>query len=469
MLHKSKSESERLKNTYDSPIFGSLESDVPIHKDILGDNLTSPSVAYRLIKDELMNEGNARLNLATFCQTYMEDEAVVLMSETFEKNAIDKTEYPETTEIESHCINILANLWGDIDTGNCIGTSTVGSSEACMLAGMAMKFRWRKKAGEMKMDTNKKPNLVISSGYQVCWEKFCVYWDIELRTIPMMADCMMLNPEVLTGYLDDYTIGVVGILGITYTGRYDDIAAIDTVLKAYNNTAKISVPIHVDAASGGLFAPFVDPDLIWDFRLENVISINTSGHKYGLVYPGIGWILWKDKSYLPKELVFNVDYLGGSMPTIAINFSRSASQVIGQYYNFLRLGRKGYTQIHQKTRDVARYLSGQLEKTGYFSILHDATDLPVICYQLKEELRTGWNLYDLSDRLRMTGWQIPTYPLPDALQDAIIQRIVCRQDLSRDMAETLLKDINAAIEELNHSTILTGHDENEKGTYGFTH
>ncbi|MDU7968507.1 MAG: glutamate decarboxylase, partial [Paeniclostridium sordellii] len=351
-----------------------------------------------LIKDELMSEGNAKLNLATFCQTYMEEEATKLMSETLEKNAIDKSEYPQTTEMENRCVDMIANLWNAPKDMNYIGTSTVGSSEACMLGGMAMKFRWRNRAEKLGIDvTKKKPNLVVSSGYQVCWEKFCVYWDIEMRTVPMDEEHMSLNIDKVLDYVDDYTIGIAALLGITYTGKFDDIKALDEVVEEYNKTAKISLPIHVDAASGGLFTPFIDPELEWDFRLKNVVSISTSGHKYGLVYPGIGWVVWKDEEYLPKELIFEVSYLGGSMPTMAINFSRSASQVIGQYYNFLRLGFEGYRQIHQRTKEVAMYLSSEIENTGLFKIYNDGENLPIVCYRLRNEDAVEWTLYDLAD------------------------------------------------------------------------
>uniref|UniRef100_UPI00319E9C43 glutamate decarboxylase n=1 Tax=Blautia obeum TaxID=40520 RepID=UPI00319E9C43 len=441
-----------------------------IPKDVIGKDSIAPNIAYRLIKDELMNEGNARLNLATFCQTYMEEEATKLMSETLEKNAIDKSEYPQTTEMENRCVDMIANLWHAPEDMNYIGTSTVGSSEACMLGGMAMKFRWRNRAKKLGMDvTSKRPNLVVSSGYQVCWEKFCVYWDIDMRLVPMDEEHMSLNIDKVLDYVDDYTIGIAALLGITYTGKFDDIKALDEVVEEYNKTAKISLPIHVDGASGGLFTPFIDPDMEWDFRLKNVVSISTSGHKYGLVYPGIGWVIWKDEEYLPKELIFEVSYLGGTMPTMAINFSRSASQVIGQYYNFLRLGFEGYRQIHQRTKEVAMYLSDEIEKTGLFKIYNNGENLPIVCYRLVDNANVEWTLYDLADRLAMKGWQIPAYPLPINLENTIIQRIVCRADLSHDMAELFIRDLKAAIKDLNNANVIVHGKEQEKKTYGFTH
>lgn len=457
-----------LVSQFETPIFGTVESNESIPKYELAKKSIAPQVAYRLIKDDLLDEGNARQNLCTFCQTYMDDEAVKLMAETLEKNAIDKSEYPQTTDLENRCVNILADLWNAPKDESFMGTSTVGSSEACMLGGMAMKFRWRNRAKALGMDvTSRKPNLVISSGYQVCWEKFCVYWDIEMRLVPMDEEHMSINVDKVLDYVDDYTIGVVGILGITYTGKYDDIKALDKKLEEYNKTAKLTVPMHIDAASGGMFAPFIEPELEWDFRLKNVVSISTSGHKYGLVYPGIGWVLWRDKEYLPQELVFDVSYLGGKIPTMAINFSRSASQIIGQYYNFLRYGFEGYRQIHQRTKDVAMFLASELEKTGLFQIYNNGENLPIVCYKLRDDVNVDWTLYDLADRLLMKGWQVPAYPLPADLQDTIIQRIVCRADLSHNLAELYLRDLKAAIEDLNKARVL--NQKSKIGVQGFTH
>jgi glutamate decarboxylase len=453
----------------------SLDSDVgseDIPKYRLREGSISAGQAYHMIHDELLDEGVARQNLATFCQTYMEDEATRLLGETLEKNAIDKSEYPRTAELENRCVNIIADLWHANAGEKFLGTSTVGSSEACMLGGMAMKFSWRKRAAAAGIDIHaKKPNLVISSGYQVCWEKFCVYWDIELRTVPMKPGCMSLDVASIEQYLDEYTIGVVGILGITYTGEYDDIAKLDATLSEYNATTKVPVKIHVDGASGGLYTPFVEPGLKWDFQLENVISINTSGHKYGLVYPGVGWIIWRDETYLPEELIFKVSYLGGEMPTMAINFSRSASQIIGQYYNFLRLGRKGYQAIHERTRKVALFLSSTLQKTGLFELYNDGSRLPIVCYKLKDDAGVKWNLYDLADRLQMRGWQVPAYPLPESMQETIIQRYVIRADFEMNMAYEFAEDLKAALDELAHAHVIGASDPtgSSNKTHGFTH
>lgn len=455
------------ENQFLEPIFGSEGADAAIPMYKLPKNPTIPRDAYQLVKDQLIDEGVARENLATFCQTYMEPEAVQLMSETLEKNAIDKTEYPRTAEIENRCVNMIADLWHAPEGSSYIGTSTVGSSEACMLGGMALKFAWRNRAKKLGLDVQaKKPNLVISSGYQVVWEKFCVYWDIEMRQVPIDEDHGSINVDTVLDYVDEYTIGVVGILGITYTGQYDDIKALDAKLEEYNKTTDYKVYIHVDAASGGLFAPFIEPELEWDFRLKNVRSISTSGHKYGLVYPGIGWVLWKEKDFLPEELIFKVSYLGGEMPTMAINFSRSASQIIGQYYTFLRNGFEGYRAIHKKTQDVAIYLAKEVEKMGYFDIYNDGSRLPLVCYKLKENADVSWTLYDLTDQFAMKGWQVPTYPLPANLTNINIQRFVCRADLSMQMAIDLVEDMKQGIQKLNQKSVTTN---NASGKYGFTH
>lgn len=452
------------KNQSVVPIFGSNASEEAVMLDKMRMDPINPSIAYRLIKDELINEGNARQNLATFCQTYMEPEVTAIMAETMEKNAIDKSEYPQTAAMEQKCVRMIADLWHAPNRDRVMGTSTVGSSEACMLGGMAMKFRWRDRAKKNGLDINaKRPNLVISSAYQVCWEKFCVYWDIEMREVPVDSEHLSINTDTVMDYVDEYTIGIVGILGITYTGKFDDIKKLDELVEEYNQTHNQDLVIHVDGASGGLFVPFIEPDLLWDFRLKNVVSINSSGHKYGLVYPGVGWVLWKDEEYLPKELVFEVSYLGSVMPTMAINFSRSASQIIGQYYNFYRFGFNGYKEIHERTKKVAMSLAKTVEETGLFKMFNTGENLPIVCFTLKEDANVEWSLYDLSDRLQMRGWQVPSYPFPKDMQGTIVQRFVCRADMGQNMANAFAKDFNAAIKELNHARILC-HEELKKTT-----
>ena len=299
---------------YRTPIFGTETSGAAMPKDKINDEPVAPGVAAEMIRQYLSVEGNATQNLATFCQTYMEPEATRLMAENFEKNAIDKDEYPMTADLENRCVDIIGKLWNVDKKEEPLGTSTVGSSEACMLGGLAMLFRWKKLADAAGVDrfTKRRPNLVISSAYQVCWEKFCRYWDIEMRTVPIDLDHLSLNMDTVMDYVDEYTIGIVAILGITYTGKYDDVKALDNLVEKYNKEhADMPIRIHVDAASGGMVAPFIDPELEWDFRLKNVWSISTSGHKYGLVYPGVGWVIWRSKEALPEELIWWLRYIGG--------------------------------------------------------------------------------------------------------------------------------------------------------------
>jgi len=399
-----------------------------------------PGSAYQMVHDETMLDGNARLNLATFVATWMGDEADRLYAESYDKNMIDKDEYPRTAAIEENCWRIHASLWNVPDVQDCIGTSTIGSSEACMLGGLAFKRRWqiaRRAAGK----STEKPNLVMSSAVQVCWEKFCNYFEVEARYVPVTDEHPMLDGSSLEQYVDENTIGVVAIMGVTYTGMYEPVKEIAAALDALQAKTGLDVPIHVDGASGGMIAPFLQPEIEWDFRLPRVHSISTSGHKYGLVYPGVGWVVWRSLDALPDELIFRVSYLGGDMPTLALNFSRPGVQVLLQYYQFLRLGREGYTDIQQACQDVAMYLSKEIARIGPFELWSDGSDIPVFAWRLKPGHTDKWNLYHLSDRLRMKGWLVPAYPMPDNMSDLTVQRIVVRNGLSRDLADELLDDI----------------------------
>lgn len=309
-----------------------------------------------------------------------------------------------------------------------------------MLGGLAMKRRWqqrRKAAGQ----STSQPNMVMSSAVQVCWEKFCNYWDIEPRYVPISQEHKTLDGSDLAAYVDENTIGVVAILGVTYTGMNEPVKKIAAALDAIQAKTGLDIPIHVDAASGGMIAPFLQPDLEWDFRLERVHSINTSGHKYGLTYPGLGWVVWRSGDLLPEDLIFRVSYLGGDMPTFALNFSRPAAQVLLQYYLFLRLGREGYTRVQQASQDVAKYLAAGIAKIGPFELWNDASDIPVFAWTLKEDHGHKWNLYHLSDRLRTEGWLVPAYPMPADLEDITVQRIVVRNGMSMDLADRFLADM----------------------------
>jgi glutamate decarboxylase len=402
----------------------------------------SPSTAYHLIHDELILDGSSRFNLATFCSTWMEPEAHKLMSETFDKNMIDKDEYPQTAELEMRCVHMLAELWNAPDPQGTIGTSTIGSSEACMLGGLALKWAWRARMralGKLSEGQAERPNLVMGSNTQVCWHKFARYWDVEAREVPLEGDEVITNPERAAAACDENTIGVVAVLGSTFTGHYENVLALSGALDRLQQKTGLDIPIHVDGASGGFVAPFLQPDLLWDFRLPRVKSINTSGHKYGLVYPGVGWIVWRELSDLDPSLIFNVDYLGGAMPTLAINFSRPASQIVAQYYNLIRLGRSGYREIHDACQEIAVDLARQIASLGPFRLLSTGLDLPVVAWTLQEP--ANWSLYDLSDRLRDRGWQVPSYRMPANRQEIVIQRAVIRNGFTHDLAGMLVRDM----------------------------
>jgi len=406
-----------------------------------------PRTALQVVRDELILDGNARLNLATFVTTWMEPEAEQLMAECSPKNMIDKDEYPQTAELEHRCVNIIGHLWNAAHE-EAVGCSTTGSSEACMLGGMALLWRWRARRRAAGQDTAR-PNLVMGSNVQVCWEKFCRYWDVEPRYVPVVPGRYHLGASEAAAMCDENTIGVVVILGSTMDGSYEPVGAVNTALDTLQAAQGIDVPIHVDGASGGFIAPFLQPDLEWDFRVPRVASINTSGHKFGLVYPGVGWIIWRAQEYLPEELIFKVNYLGGEMPTFALNFSRPGAQVAAQYYNFLRLGFSGYKQVQQTCQDIARYLSAEIDKLGQFELLTDGSDLPVFAFKLREEV-TGYSVFDLSERLRMRGWQVPAYTFPENLTDMAVMRIVVRNGFSMDLANLLLDDLRLHLRILEH-------------------
>jgi glutamate decarboxylase len=317
-----------------------------------------------------------------------------------------------------------------------------------MLGGMALLWRWRARRKAAGKDTAR-PNLVMGTNVQVCWEKFCRYWDVEPNYVPLEKGEYHLSPERAAAACDENTIGVVAILGSTMDGSYEPVAEVNSLLDKLQEDKGMDVPIHVDAASGGFVAPFIQPDLEWDFRVSRVASINTSGHKYGLVYPGVGWIIWRDADALPQDLVFKVNYLGGEMPTFALNFSRPGSQVAAQYYNFMRLGFSGYQQIQQTSQDIAVHLSSEIAKMGPFELLSQGRDLPVFAFKVKDDVK-DFTVYDVSDRLRMRGWQVPAYTFPENLQDMAVLRIVIRNGFSMDLANLFLDDLRSQITALEH-------------------
>ncbi len=415
----------------------------PIAKYELPEGGMDPDSAYQLIHDELLLDGSARLNLATFVTTWMEPQAEKLMAECFAKNMIDKDEYPQTAEIEHRCINIVSRLFHAPEEG--VGASTVGSSEAVMLAGLAFKWRWRERMRAQGKPSDR-PNMIMGSNVQVVWEKFCRYWDVEPRYLPMERGRYVITSEQVVDAVDENTIAVVAILGTTYTGEFEPIEEIHDALVRVNAEKGLEVPLHIDGASGAFVAPFLHPDLAWDFRLPLVKSINASGHKYGLVHPGVGWVVWRSHADLPEDLVFHVNYLGGDMPTFTLNFSRGGNQVVGQYYNFLRLGRSGYTRIMEALRDTATWLSDEIARMGCFELLSDGSAIPVFAFSAKSG--TPFSVFDVSARLRERGWQVPAYTMPEGAEDVAVLRVVVREGFSRDMATMLLADLNTAVEQL---------------------
>uniref|UniRef100_A0A1Y1LZZ7 Glutamate decarboxylase n=1 Tax=Photinus pyralis TaxID=7054 RepID=A0A1Y1LZZ7_PHOPY len=422
-------------------VYGSHYATQDMPCDDIPDDSMPPEVAYRMIKDELSLDNNPKLNLASFVSTYMEKEAEDLMLEAMSKNFIDFEEYPQTAEIHHRCANMIANLFhAPKDIG--IGTSSVGSSEAIMLAVLAMKRRWKQQRQQQGKPADN-PNIVMSSAVQVCWEKAARYFEIEEKYVNCTRTRFVIDPKEAVELCDENTIGIVAILGTTYTGAYEDVKAISDLLVE----KKSDVPIHVDAASGGFVAPFVVPDLEWDFRVERVVSINVSGHKYGLVYPGVGWVVWRSAEYLPKDLIFNINYLGAEQTSFTLNFSKGASQVIGQYYQLIRLGKAGYRHIMCNLTKTADYLTDELRKLG-FVIMSEGhgKGLPLVAFRFpgKEEGETEEKEFDefaLAHYLRSRGWVIPAYTMAPETEQMKMMRIVVREDFSRSRCELLIKDI----------------------------
>jgi glutamate decarboxylase len=426
------------------PIF-ELEIDgIPRHE--MPTQSMPADVAYQIIHDELMLDGNARMNVATFVTTWMEPQAEKLMTECFDKNMIDKDEYPQTAELETRCVNILSNLWNAPGAEQATGCSTTGSSEAAMLGGLALKRRWHKRR-EAEGKPTDKPNLVMGINVQVCWEKLANYWDVEMRLVPMEGDRFHMSAEEAVKLCDENTIGVIAILGSTFDGSYEPVQEICEALDELQEQTGLDVAVHVDGASGAMIAPFVDPDLVWDFRLPRVASINTSGHKYGLVYPGVGWIVWRDADALPDDLIFWVNYLGDNMPTFALNFSRPGAQVVAQYYNFLRLGFEGYRRVQAYAREVAMRLASQIGELGPFELLTNGDELPVFAFTLKEDL-DNFTVFDVSNAVRERGWQVPAYTFPENRTDLAALRVVVRQGFGHDMADLLIADLERQLPRL---------------------
>ena len=437
-----------------SSIYGSRSMSQPLPKYRLPEGSLPAPLAYQLVHDQLNLDMKPDKNLASFVTTWMEPEAEKLIAESMRFNLANEEEYPHVIQIEERCVNMLARLYHAERCQEAIGVATIGSSEAVMLGGLALKWRWRKQRQAAGLPADR-PNIVMGESVQVVWEKFARYFDVEPRYIPIEKDHYVLKPEDVASAVDENTIGVCAILGTTFTGEFEPVEAISDALDQVQAAKGWDIPLHVDAASGGFIAPFLYPRLRWDFRLPRVASINVSGHKYGLVYPGIGWVIWRDKAALPEELIFHVNYLGGDLPTFTLNFSRPASPVIAQYYNFLRLGREGYTRIMENLRMVSNYLADKIEATGVCTVLGSREALPLVPFTVRAD--AGFTVFQLSDKLREFGWFLPAYTMPKNATEVAVMRIVVRENLSRDLAESLLADLDHAIAELRGAGVVRHH------------
>ncbi|KAL1895273.1 hypothetical protein Sste5346_005420 [Sporothrix stenoceras] len=437
---------------FTTSVYGSrfASSDLPRHE--IPEIEMPKEVAYRMIKDELSLDGNPMLNLASFVTTYMEDEAEKLMTESFSKNFIDYEEYPQSADIQNRCVSMIGRLFhapvGPESGDGAVGTSCIGSSEAIMLGVLAMKRRWKnKRKAEGKSTEN--PNIIMSSAVQVCWEKATRYFEIEEKLVYCTPDRFVIDPKEVVDLIDENTIGICCIMGTTYTGEYEDVKAVNDLLVERN----LDTPIHVDAASGGFVAPFVMPGLEWDFRLPKVVSINVSGHKYGLVYPGVGWVVWRSAEYLPQELVFNINYLGADQSSFTLNFSKGASQVIGQYYQLIRLGKHGYRAIMSNLTRTADYLSDSLEKLGFVIMSKKSGEgLPLVAFRLppvpessgdieKDANERVFDEFSLAHQLRIRGWVVPAYTMAPNTDGLKMLRVVVREDFTWNRCDALISDI----------------------------
>jgi glutamate decarboxylase len=417
----------------------------PVPRYQMPDEGMDADVVYQLIHDELNIDGNPALNLATFVTTWMEPQAEKLILDTLNKNLVDQDEYPQTGKIQERVINMLARLYHAPESKEYIGTATIGSSEAIMLGLLAHKWSWRKRMKEQGKSTQH-PNLVIGADVHVVWEKFARYFDVEMRVIPMQKDHYILSVEEVRKQIDENTICVGVVMGTTFTGQLDPVQEINAMLEEVEKEKGWHIPIHVDGASGGFILPFLYPDFAWDFRLSHVHSINVSGHKYGLVYPGVGWLVMRDKDDLPEDLIFYVNYLGSQEATYTLNFSRGSAMMIAQYYNLLRLGKKGYRSVMENSLKNARYLASALKKVHNLQLVNDNIKLPILALRVKD--KKEFTVFQMSDKLRERGWIVPAYSLPPDAEQVEVLRIVIKENFSRDMADMLIEDLHRFAKEL---------------------
>ena len=418
--------------------------------------------AYNLIKQEMELDGDPARNLATFVTTWMELPAKMVVAENLHRNFIDHAEYPRTAEIERRCIRMLADLFNA--PGETTGARCQGSSEAIMLGALAAKWRWRKARQSSGGETSK-PNLVFGNDVHVVWDKFCRYFDVEPRAIPLAPGKHTIGPDDVEPLVDEDTIGVVAVVGTTFTGEADDVVGIDELLRRLHSERELDVPIHVDGASGGFVWPFLYPDEPWDFRLERVRSINVSGHKFGMVFPGIGWLVFRDAGDLPDDLVFYENYLGETDATFTLNFSTGSAVMLAQYYNICRFGREGYREIVAAMAKNARYLGRKLHEEGRFELVGDEPKLPLVCFRLADRDRLGYDEFDVVSTLAAErGWMVPAYTLPPNAQDEVVMRALVKENVSHSAARTLDADLVKACEMLDKRGTLPPEARNRAKT-----
>lgn len=417
----------------------------PIPKWDIPEQQMPSAAALQLVRDELNLDGNPALNLASFVTTWMEPEAHQLAHEAINKNIVDQDEYPQTQHMYERVVTMIARLFNAPGDGEAAGSITEGSSEAIMLGMLAHKWAWRERR-KAEGKPAERPNVVMGADVHTCWEKFTRYFDVEARVVPMEEDDYTLSAADVESRIDENTIAVGAVLGTTFTGQVDDIKGIDALLRKVKKEKGWDIPIHVDAASGGFIAPFVYPEFEWDFRLERVKSINVSNHKFGLVFPGMGTVVFRDRAALPEGLVFKINYLGGEMDNYSLNFSRSAAIMLLQYYNFLRLGREGYERIMKNIMENAKWCEEQVVKRDRFELLNDTRYLPVVVARARKGVDI--DVFELSARLRERGWIVPAYSLPPNAEDVNVLRVVVRENFSRDMAMLLGRDLTWAREQV---------------------
>ena len=388
----------------------------------------------RLVTQELAVEGIPERNLATFVTTWMEPEARQVIDENLHRNFIDHAEYPMTAEIEQRCIRMLAELFHA--PGETTGARTQGSSEAIMLGALSLKWKWRERREAAGKSTDK-PNLVFGGDVHVVWEKFCRYFDVEPRIVPLQPGKYTIGPEDVEPHLDENTIGVAAVVGTTFTGHADDVVGINDLLVELTDEKGLDIPLHIDGASGAFVWPFLYPDSKWDFRLEQVRSINASGHKFGLVYPGIGWLIFREKSDLAEDLVFYENYLGKTDATFTLNFSTGSSMVLAQYYNFVRFGKAGYRLIMEIMQENAEQLAKDIDGIGKFQIIGEGEEtLPLVAFNLAEE--HPYDEFDIAFQLAAErGWMVPAYTMPPNAQDVKMMRALVKLNLSRSLVDRL--------------------------------